>query len=103
MANTYFLGQSVKVAAAFTAVDNVTAADPTTVRLEIKQRSSVETEFLYGAVDAVIQRAGVGSYWAVVDANLPGSWAYRWRGVTGTATPTAEGTFSVSRTGVTVP
>lgn len=103
--NTYLLGQTVRVSTgdATTAGGFRTAAgalaDPTTVELIVIAPSGMQTVYRYG-VDAIVQRAGQGDYFAVIAPTAVDVWSYVWRGTTaGTPSATvavAEGRFLVS-------
>lgn len=102
--NTYQLGQTVRVS-----TGDVTAgggfrtaagalADPTTVELVVIAPSGTQTIYRYG-VDAIVQRAGLGDYFAIIPASAGGIWSYVWRGTTaGSPSATvavADGLFRV--------
>ena len=75
--NTYDLGDLVKVSATFTDADTGLAADPTTVKLSVKDPAGIVTPYVY-LTDAEIVRDGVGLYHANLDVDQSGKWYARW-------------------------
>lgn len=74
-------------------------ADPDTVELVVHDPSGAITHYTYGSGDAVISRSGVGSYSAVVQTPVTGTYYYGWYGTTGLLRTAQETYFIVADTG----
>lgn len=62
--------------------------DPTTVSLDLRSPSGIETSYVY-LTDDEIQKDTTGDYICDVTPDEPGRWVYRWR-TTGTGTALRE-------------
>ncbi len=76
--NIYDLGDRVKVSAAFTDAGTGELIDPDVINVTIKTPAGVLTTYTHVA-DANLIKEDVGQYYAMVNANEPGFWKYRWR------------------------
>lgn len=94
MANSYGIGNGVRVVVKFRSTNTNTAVDPTGVSVLIKDPNGAITTLVYG-VDAALQKSATGVYFTVIDANLAGAWKYRWLG-TGDNQAASENTFAVT-------
>jgi hypothetical protein len=94
MANTYGIGNGVRVSVKFRAVQTGAYVDPTTVTVLVKDPSLNVVPWVYG-VDAEVQKTATGLYFFVVDADEAGVWEYRWEG-TGVNQAASEGSFTVT-------
>lgn len=74
--NTYWVGQKVRVTAAFTDVDD-TAIDPDVVKLSVCDPSEVVTTYVYDT-DEELVRDSEGNYSLDIDVDEEGTWYYRW-------------------------
>ena len=92
--NEYALGTNVTVSAIFKNASGV-AADPTNVFFSFKDPEGAQTDLTYG-VDVEVVKDSVGNYHADIDADMPGTWHYRFY-ATGTGKASDEGSFTVSR------
>lgn len=92
MANSYDVGDRVRVSLAFTD-DAGDAADPTTVRGRFRDPSGVVTTYVHGA-DSELVKDSVGNYHFDIDPDEDGEWRYRGEGE-GAVRAAAEGRFSV--------
>lgn len=90
--NTYQLGDLVRCSGPFTNAAG-TAIDPTAVLFEVKDPAGTLTTYTYGT-DAELVRDSAGNYHVDVDANLPGTWYYRFYS-TGTGQAADEASFIV--------
>jgi len=90
MANTYDIGDGVRVSIAFT-VDDV-ATDPTTVTLKIKDPTPTTTTYTYAL--ATVTKGSTGNYYKDITIDASGTWYYRWTG-TGTVVAATEDYFEV--------
>ncbi len=93
MSNTYVKGTDVTVSAVFKNAAGV-AADPTAVFFSVKDPEGTETDYTYGVGIAIVKDS-TGNYHINVDANMPGTWHYRFYS-TGTVKAADEGAFTVS-------
>lgn len=75
--NTHDLGDSVKVNGVFTTPTTGAPLDPETVKLSVLAPDGTLTTYVYNT-DSQVQRDSQGVYFAYIDANLPGTWYYRW-------------------------
>jgi hypothetical protein len=75
--NIYDLGDLVKVTAAFSNKQTGEAIDPDVISVSIKTPAGVLTTYTYVA-DASLVKDDIGQYYAMVNANEPGFWKYRW-------------------------
>ena len=95
MPNTYDMGDSVRLSAAFT--DGGTATDPGTILFRWKPPKSSASLYTYGS-DAALVKASTGNYY--VDLTIPGTassagqWTYRFEG-TGAVIAADEDRFYV--------
>ena len=93
MANTYGIGNGIRVSVKYRAVQTGAYVDPGTVTVLIKDPSLNVTTWVYG-VDPEVQKTATGLYFTVVDADEAGLWEYRWEG-TGANQAASEGSFTV--------
>lgn len=91
MATLYDLGDVVRLTGTFTD-SNGTAADPTTVTLEVKDPSGNEATYTYAL--SQITKSSTGIYYKDVTTDEGGTWYYRWLG-SGTVASADEGYFYV--------
>jgi hypothetical protein len=70
-------GNRRKLTAVFTSAEDDSPIDPDEVHLIICDPEGTETEYVYG-VDSEIVKEDVGNYYAEIDFDTPGKWAYRW-------------------------
>lgn len=73
MANTYDIGDKVKITGYFTT--GGVASDPVTVRVIVKNPAGVSTTYTYP--NAFITKEAVGRYSFQVLGNAAGNWYYR--------------------------
>jgi hypothetical protein len=88
----YDLGDLVRISAAWTNTAGA-ATDPTAVFVQVKDPAGETTLYTYGT-DAALVKDSTGNYHVDVDANLPGTWRYRFYS-TGTGQGAEEARFSV--------
>jgi hypothetical protein len=87
MVNEYALGQTIKLSTGDTAAGGGfrtaagALADPDVVELHVIAATGVETVFTYGT-DTIVQRAGQGDYFAIIEGTVAGDWEWYWRGIT---------------------
>jgi hypothetical protein len=101
MPQSYLVGSGVVLTAAWRAeadpmlppTEQSPYRDPSVVTLVVIDPAGVRTTYVYG-VDARVQRANVGRYYATVEAALEGRWAYEWIG-DGVAWAAGDGSFYV--------
>ena len=94
MANTYGIGNGVRVAVKFKLLSSGVFVDPSTVKVLVKNPSLVTTTYQY-TINAELQKSDIGQYFLIVDANAAGDWKYRWEG-SGTNEAASEGSFIIS-------
>lgn len=96
MANTYDVGQRVRLTCTFTVSD--VATDPTTITLEVEPPGDSVSTYTYAA--SQITRSAQGVYYKDLDLDEEGIWNYTWTG-TGNVVAAAQGYFIVreKRTG----
>jgi hypothetical protein len=75
----YELNDDVKMAVAFTNSIGA-AADPQNITLIVIAPSGTRQAYVYGSGDNVMQRSGVGGYFAILPVDEYGDWEYRFRG-----------------------
>jgi len=75
--NIYDLGDRVRVSAAFKNAEIQAAIDPDVINLSVRSPAGMVTTYTHG-VDANVVKDDVGRYYAMVNANAPGFWFYRW-------------------------
>ena len=90
--NQYSKGDLVRCSAAF-ATSAGAATDPTSVRFQVRNPAGTTTEYVYGT-DAQLVRSSAGSFYVDVNANMVGTWRYRFYS-TGTGQAADEGAFKV--------
>ena len=90
MANSYDIGDRVRVSLAFSD-DASKPADPTTVRGRFRDPSGVVTTYIY---PTNVTKDSVGNYHFDIDPDADGEWRYRGEGE-GAVRAAAEGRFSV--------
>lgn len=93
MANTYDVGDQVRLSAAFTA--SGTATDPTAVTFKIKNPAGATTTYVY-LTDAALVRDSTGNYHVDFNGTVPGIHFYRFSG-TGAVMAAGEASFELSR------
>lgn len=93
MANTYLVGDIVRLTGAWVDIDGV-SIDPTTVKLKIKDPFGVVTTLVYGT-DVGLVRDATGSYHYDLSLTLARQWTYRFES-TGTGQAAKEGTIVVA-------
>jgi hypothetical protein len=91
LANTYDLGDLIRVSAAFASAG--AAIDPTAVTVKYRAPVAGTTTLVYG-VDADLVKDDTGEYHVDIDADEEGTWYYRFES-TGTGQAAAEGAFRV--------
>lgn len=67
----------VRVTATFVGTDGVTAADPSTVMVYVKDPAGTVATYSFGQAGASITRAGVGAYYKDITVTTSGTWFYR--------------------------
>lgn len=75
MANEYELGDLVRCSGAFTD-SNGTATDPSAVLFDWRRPDNVKATYTYGT-DAQLVKDSTGNYHVDLDADLVGTWYYR--------------------------
>lgn len=70
-------------------------ADPTTVRLKVRDPSGNLDTYTYGV--SVVQKTGTGIYYAQITLDESGKWHYRWEGEGGTGAGVASGEIYVKK------
>jgi hypothetical protein len=96
MANTYDLGDKVRVTGTFTDPLNSDAAiDPTAVKCSVRSPSEVVTTYIYGT-DVAVKKASTGVYYLDLSLDTAGRWYYRWWS-TGTGAAADEQAMIVKR------
>lgn len=91
MANTYDIGDEIRLTGVFT-VSGV-ATDPTVVRCKVRAPGGAVTTSLYGT-DAALVKDATGTYHLDLTLTLTGTYYYRWEG-TGAAQAAEETAFNV--------
>lgn len=94
MANTYDVGDLIRVSAAFTS--SGAALDPTALTARYKTPSGATTTLVYGT-DAGLVKDSTGNYHVDVSATEAGVWYYRFAS-TGTGQAASESAFRVRAT-----
>lgn len=92
MANTYDIGDKVKLRVEFTDVDTGDFVDPTTVTAKVKDPLGTVT--LYIVTGGQIVRDELGKFSLEIEPAKEGPWSYRFEG-TGANKGAAESTFTV--------
>ena len=95
MANTYDIGDLVRITSAFTTQAG-TAVDPSTVTARVKDPSGTTTVFTY---PASVAKDATGDYHADFVPTLAGVHYYRWEG-TGSAVAASEAFFYVQASNI---
>lgn len=90
MANTYDIGDVVRVTGTFTVAS--VATDPTTVTLKVEDPSGNLATYTYALSE--VTRSGVGVFYRDVSVDEKGVWQYEWIG-TGACATAEEGEFFV--------
>jgi len=90
MANTYDIGDIVRVSSAFT--QSGVAVDPTTVSLIVLAPDRTATTYTVG--EGTVLKDSAGNYHVDVPATQTGTYRYRWVS-TGTGAAAEEGFFEV--------
>lgn len=98
MANSYDLGDLVRVTAVFTNSSG-TAIDPTVVICKYKDPSGNTTTLTYGT-DVALVKDSVGNYHTDINCDEAGDWLYRWYS-TGTGQAAEQHWFRVEAAKVT--
>lgn len=93
MINLYDIGDVVHCVGTFADRDGQ-AVDPTTVTFKVRDPTGAITTYVYGT-DAQLVKAGVGNYYADVEATASGEWFYRFYS-TGNGQAAGETRFGVS-------
>jgi len=88
MANTYLLGQQIRLSAAYKNSAGA-AADPTTVTFKIKSPAGTTTTLVYGT-DAAAVKDSTGNYHVDRTPDAAGEWSYKFIGA-GTIITVGEG------------
>lgn len=91
MANTYDIGDTVKLQVTFETAEGV-AVDPTAIVLKVQDPDGTETTYTYALGQVLKSATGVYYYYVVPDES--GTWHYNWAG-TGTVVSATEGFFYV--------
>ena len=92
MANSYDVGDLVRVSLAFTNASG-SAADPTTVRGRFRDPAGSVTTYVFGT-DGELVKDATGNYHFDVGPTASGEWRYRGEGA-GAVQAAAEGRFIV--------
>jgi len=91
MANTYDVGDSVRISGSFTVLN--VATDPTAVLMKVKKPGATEsTVYDYGQAQVVKDSTGKFHVDIIIDRS--GRWYYRWEG-TGACYAASEDSFMV--------
>ena len=90
MANTYDIGDLVRVTGTFTVAD--VATDPTTVTLRVLAPGGTVTAYTLALSE--VTKSGTGVYYKDITITAAGIWYYRWLG-TGTVVSAGESEFYV--------
>lgn len=94
--NTYDLGDLVRCDTSDTPFTNTagTVIDPAAVFFKVKDPNGTVTTYTYG-VDAALVKSAVGTYYVDVNANVAGTWYYRFYS-TGSGQAADENSFTVA-------
>lgn len=76
-ANTYDVGDLVRVSTVFTDAILEGAIDPDVVKLSVKTPDGDVVTYVYGT-DAIVERDSLGNFHADLDVDQSGTWVYRW-------------------------
>lgn len=87
-ANEYYPGQSVRISASFSDIDNA-LTDPSTVTISVKSAAGDVTEYVYGT-DEQLVKDETGLYHLDFTPDAAGDWYYRVES-TGPVTAASEG------------
>jgi hypothetical protein len=79
MANTYTIGQVVRLRANFQNA-TPTDVDPGTIQLKVKDPLGSVSTYVYGT-DAEVIKDSAGNYHCDVEPAAQGVWKYRWEGL----------------------
>lgn len=75
------VGQAIQILAEFKLYTLIplipVLADPTALRLKLRNPSGVVTTYIFGVAPEVVKDA-VGKYHANIVMNVAGNWSYRW-------------------------
>lgn len=82
MANEYYKGQKVRLAATFTV--SSTPTDPSTISLLVKEPDGTSNTYTYAG--AAIDKDDTGDYHKDIDADVEGTWKYGFVGTGAVAT-----------------
>jgi len=93
MANSYPLGNVIRVLGAFTDEDGK-EIDPAVVCCRVRNPQGSATLYTYGTADPSIVRGSAGYYHLNIGADIAGKWGYRWF-ATGTGKAADEDCFTV--------
>lgn len=93
MANTYDIGDVVRVTATFTNSSGA-AADPTAILMKQKDPTPTTTTYTY-LTDVALVKDSTGVYHVDVYPTIAGTWYYRFEG-TGTVQAASENSFIVN-------
>lgn len=88
----YIQGSLIRVSAVF--LVNSAPTDPTTIVLKFKNPTGTITTWTFGTDNQVVKES-LGTYRADINANVGGTWLFRWEG-TGAAQAADQGTFDVT-------
>lgn len=88
----FVLGEAVRVSAEFRNAAGV-VADPSAVLFKYRDPEGTITPLVYGT-DAALVKDSTGNYHVDIDANMAGTWNWRFY-ATGTGQTANEGTFTV--------
>jgi hypothetical protein len=75
--NTHDLGDLIRLTSAFHDADTGTDMDPEIVSVTIRDPDGNTQTLTYGT-DAAVINSSTGHYYTDVDANVVGTWYYRW-------------------------
>jgi len=90
MANTYDIGDGIRISGAFTVSD--VATDPSTITLRIKDASNNTARYTYAL--SGVTKNNTGNYYKDITLSTAGRWFYRWEG-TGNVIAADEVWFNV--------
>ena len=94
MAETYDVGDGIKLAITFQAGTPAVDTDPSTVTLLIRDPDAVVVSYTYAAAE--ITKDATGKYSKIIDLTKAGIWSWRWIG-TGSVKASEQGQVTVRR------
>lgn len=76
-ANTFGLGDQVRVWGEWTVTEDNTPIDPTNVYITVRTPSGKIKTYQYNT-DVAVVKDSTGNYYYDINADIPGWWHYRW-------------------------